>query len=232
LLPGDLLLVVGVGRRGRLAWTETWTKMAPTRSDRRRRRWLADRRSRGYPAVTQASSGGGSSASAHASFTKGAAMTEPQIFEPAVLGTIERYFELLQAHAPAEEMIRRVLTADFETGFTGGYLWRGPDGLAAFLADRSVFFDESHEILQLMDITQPAPDTIVVRTRLRFFLRRREPQAAVSEEFTGQAFHTWRLRRQPPDSDWRVAAQMVDGFAMLNDNAAALFAAPAEGLCT
>ena len=52
------------------------------------------------------------------------------------------------------------------------------------------------------------------------------------EEFNGQAFHTWRLRRQPPDSDWRVAAQMVDGFAMLNDNAAALFAAPTEGLRT
>jgi hypothetical protein len=111
-------------------------------------------------------------------------------------------------------------------------MWRGPDGLAAFLADRSVFFDESHEILQLMDIIQPAPETISARTRLRFFLRRHEPPAAVSEEFDGQAFHTWRLRRQPPNNDWRVAAQMVDGFAMLNDNAAALFAAPTEGLHT
>ena len=154
------------------------------------------------------------------------------ILEPAILDTIERYFELLQAHAPADQMSQQVLTADFETGFADGYHWRGPDGLAAFLADRSVFFDESHEILQLMDITQPALDTISVRTRLRFFLRRREPQAAVSEEFTGQAFHTWRLRREPPDSQWRVAAQIVDGFAMLDHNAAALFAAPAEGLRT
>ena len=95
-----------------------------------------------------------------------------------------------------------------------------------------VFFDESHEILQLMDITQPAPDTVSARTRLRFFLRRREPGSAVSEEFTGQAFHTWRLRREPADSRWRVAAQIFDGFAVLNDNAAALFAAPAKGLRT
>jgi hypothetical protein len=63
-------------------------------------------------------------------------------------------------------------------------------------------------------------------------LRRREPPAAVSEEFTGQAFYTWRLRRQPPENHWRVAAQLVDGFAMLNSNAAALFSAPAQGLRT
>jgi hypothetical protein len=159
-------------------------------------------------------------------------VSEPEILEPIVLDTIERYFELLQAHTSAGQMSQRVLTADFETGFVGGYRWHGPDGLAAFLLDRSVFFDESHEILQLMDITQPAPGTISARTRLRFFLRRHEPQAAVSEEFTGQAFHTWLLRREPPESQWRVAAQMVDGFAMLNDNAAALFAATTEGLRT
>jgi hypothetical protein len=159
-------------------------------------------------------------------------MTQPEILEPTVLDTIEHYFELLQAHAPAQEMSQRVLTADFETGFVGGYRWSGPDGLAAFLAERSVFFDESHEVLQLMDIAQPTPDTIQARTRLRFFLRRREPQAAVSEAFTGQAFHTWLLRLEPPENHWRVAAQLVDGFAMLNDNAARLFAAPAEGLRT
>jgi hypothetical protein len=79
-------------------------------------------------------------------------MTEPRILEPTILDAIERYFELLQGHASAQEMTERVLTDDFETGFVGGYMWRGPDGLAAFLADRSVFFDESHEILQLMDI--------------------------------------------------------------------------------
>src|SRR5262245_18489241 len=159
-------------------------------------------------------------------------MTEPRILEPTILDTIERYFELLQAHAPPQEMARRVLTDDFETGFVDGYVWRGPDGLAAFLADRSVVFDESHEILQLIHITQPARDAISARTRLRFFLRRREPQGAVSEEFTGQAFHTWRLRRLPPRGEWRVAAQMVDGYSMLNDSATALFAAPTEGLRT
>jgi hypothetical protein len=90
-------------------------------------------------------------------------MTEPRILEPTILDAIERYFELLQGHASAQEMTERVLT---------------------------------------------------------------------DEEFNGQAFHTWRLRRQPPNNDWRVAAQMVDGFAMLNDNAAALFAAPTEGLHT
>jgi hypothetical protein len=136
-------------------------------------------------------------------------MTEPRILEPTILDAIERYFELLQGHASAQEMTERVLTDDFETGFVGGYMWRGPDGLAAFLADRSVFFDESHEILQLMDIIQPAPETISARTRLRFFLRRHEPPAAVSEEFTGQAFHT--LATAPPTARQRLAGRRTDG---------------------
>jgi hypothetical protein len=127
-------------------------------------------------------------------------------------------------------MTAQVLTPDFETGFADGHRWRGPDGLADFLEARSMFFDESHEVLQLMNLTRPDPDTIRARTRLRFFLRRREPDAAVSEEFTGQALHSWLLRHE--GGRWRVAAQIVDGFAQLNDNAAVLFAAPVEGLRT
>ena len=42
-------------------------------------------------------------------------MTESEILEPAVLDTIERYFDLLQAHVPAQ-MIGQVLAAYFETG--------------------------------------------------------------------------------------------------------------------
>src|SRR5215469_11238883 len=63
-----------------------------------------------------------------------AAMTQPQLLESVLLNTIERYFELLQAHASAQEMMQHVLTKEFETGFVGGFLWRGPDGLADFLA--------------------------------------------------------------------------------------------------
>jgi hypothetical protein len=39
-------------------------------------------------------------------------------------------------------------------------------------------------------------------------------------------------RRDPAEGRWRVAAQIVDGFAELNDNAATLFGAPTEGLRT
>ena len=63
-------------------------------------------------------------------------------------------------------------------------------------------------------------------------MRRNEPGAATSEEFTGQVRHTWRLRRETSEGRWRVATQIVDGFAQLNDNAAALFGAPTEGLRT
>ena len=47
-------------------------------------------------------------------------------------------------------------------------------------------------------------------------------------DFTGAALHMWRLRRE--DVDWRVQAQIVDGFEDLNENAARLFSTPDEGL--
>jgi hypothetical protein len=148
------------------------------------------------------------------------------------MDAIERYFDFLQAHASATEMIENVLTDDFETGFADGFRWRGADGLAEFLDARSMFFDESHDVLQLINVTRADEHSIQAQTRLRFFLRRHQQGAATSEEFTGQVWHTWRLRREPSEGRWRIAAQIVDGFAQLNDNAATLFGAPAEGLST
>jgi hypothetical protein len=95
-----------------------------------------------------------------------------------------------------------------------------------------MFFDESHDVLQLINVTRADEHSIQAQTRLRFFLRRHQQGAATSEEFTGQVWHTWRLRREPSEGRWRIAAQIVDGFAQLNDNAATLFGAPTEGLRT
>jgi hypothetical protein len=159
-------------------------------------------------------------------------VSESATLEPIVIDAIERYFDFLQAHASATEMIENVLTDDFETGFADGFRWRGADGLAEFLDARSMFFDESHDVLQLINVTRADEHSIQAQTRLRFFLRRHQQGAATSEEFTGQVWHTWRLRREPSEGRWRIAAQIVDGFAQLNDNAATLFGAPAEGLRT
>jgi uncharacterized protein YndB with AHSA1/START domain len=159
-------------------------------------------------------------------------VSESATLEPIVIDAIERYFDFLQAHASATEMIENVLTDDFETGFADGFRWRGADGLAEFLDARSMFFDESHDVLQLTNVTRADEHSIQAQTRLRFFLRRHQQGAATSEEFTGQVWHTWRLRREPSEGRWRIAAQIVDGFAQLNDNAATLFGAPTEGLRT
>ena len=109
-------------------------------------------------------------------------------------------------------MIEKVLTDNFETGFTDGFYWRGADGLAEFLDARSVFFDESHDVLQLMDVTRPDEHNIQARTRPWFLLRGHQHGAAQSEEFTGQMWHIWRLRREPSEDRWRVAAQIVEGL--------------------
>jgi hypothetical protein len=159
-------------------------------------------------------------------------VSESATLEPIVIDAIERYFDFLQAHASATEMIENVLTDDFETGFADGFRWRGADGLAEFLDARSMFFDESHDVLQLINVTRADEHSIQAQTRLGFFLRRHQQGAATSEESTGQVWHTWRLRREPSEGRWRIAAQIVDGFAQLNDNAATLFGAPAEGLRT
>ncbi|QGV76876.1 hypothetical protein [Streptomyces ficellus] len=149
--------------------------------------------------------------------------------EATVWDTVERYFDLLQAHADAEVMLREILTPDFRTGFSDGYVWEGAGGLRDFLAARSVFFDERHTLHQMSAPERGGDGRWTCRTRLSFFLRRLDPGEAVSREFTGLAWHTWVLDEGPP---WRVAAQLVDGFAGMNDNARALFSRPDEGLET
>jgi SnoaL-like domain len=144
-----------------------------------------------------------------------------------LIAVLQRYLTILQGHPSAEEMMAEILTEDFETGFIGGHVWRGIDGLRDFLSQRAGFFDERHTIEELLE-RRDGDDAIEARTRLRFFLRRWESPSPVSEEFTGACFHTWRVRAV--DGEWRVAAQMVERFADLNENAERLFATPESGL--
>jgi hypothetical protein len=148
--------------------------------------------------------------------------------EQELRGLLAEYLGLLQRHPAAEEMMSAVLTEDFETGFVDGKLWKGIDGLRDFLSQREGFFDESHQVKDVLELDQPSEEEVSARTRLEFFLRRWEAPSATSEEFTGSCFHTWRLRREP--DRWRVAAQIVERFADLNDNSKRLFATPDEGL--
>jgi hypothetical protein len=148
--------------------------------------------------------------------------------EAAVRGLLAEYLTLLQRHPSADECMAAVLTEDFETGFEGGVLWKGLDGLRDFLSQRDGFFDERHTIKEVLALEEPSDGYVHARTRLEFLLRRWEPPSPTSEEFTGSCFHHWRLRREP--DRWRVAAQIVERFEDLNDNAERLFATPDEGL--
>jgi hypothetical protein len=67
-----------------------------------------------------------------------------------------------------------------------------------------------------------------VNARLDFRLRRWEAPSPTSEEFTGAALRTWRLRRE--NGEWRVQAQIVDGFKYCNENSTRLFSTSDEGL--
>jgi SnoaL-like domain len=145
-----------------------------------------------------------------------------------VLAILGGYFALLQRHFAAEDMMEAVLTEDFETGFVGGMVWKGLDGLRDFLSQRAGFFDERHEVQEILAREVLDDGEVEVKTRLQFVLRRWEDPAATSVKFTGAALHTWRLRRT--NDGWRVAAQMVDGFEDLNESSRRLFATPDEGL--
>src|SRR5262245_21723614 len=127
-------------------------------------------------------------------------------------------------------MMEEILTADFATGFVGGHLWTGIDGLRDFLAQRSPFFDERHELRELLGRSGGSDGDVEAHTRLRFLRRSWTPPAPVSEEYTGDCFHTWRVRHA--GGRWRVAAQLVERFEDLNDNARRLFGTPQEGLNT
>lgn len=155
-------------------------------------------------------------------------MTQPSLSDTELVEVLQGYLTILQGHPTAEVMMEEVLTDDFETGFTGGFMWTGMDGLRDFLSQRDGFFDERHTIKELLDRGETDDRDLTAHTRLEFFLRRWESPSPVSEEFTGTCFHTWRVRLV--DGSWRVAAQIVERFDDLNDNAERLFATPDEGL--
>jgi hypothetical protein len=142
-----------------------------------------------------------------------------------VRAALQAYFEVLQSNPTVEEMRRAVVTDDFVTGFADGYKWQGPDGLRDFLAARAGFADEQHDVDEVLEREDLPSGEVRIKTRLKFSLR----QIPGDELFTGTAFHTWLLR--PDDAGrLRVAAQIVDGFSDLNDNAERLFATPDKGL--
>ena len=157
-------------------------------------------------------------------------MTAAALTDDELIGVLQRYLDILQGHPQAEEMMAEILTPDFQTGFVGGHLWTGIEGLRDFLSQRSPFFDERHEIRELLGRSGGDGADVEARTRLHFFLRSREEASPVSEEYTGDCFHAWRVREV--NGRWRVAAQLVERFADLNDNAQRLFATPQEGLNT
>jgi SnoaL-like domain len=140
---------------------------------------------------------------------------------------LAEYLGMLQHDPSAEDFMAAMLTEDFETGFEGGHMWKGLDGLRKFLAARAGFFDEHHQIKDVLELKETDGE-VGARTRLEFLLRRQEAYSEPVEDFTGSCFHSWRLRRAP--DRWRVAAQIVERFEDLNENSKRLFATPSEGL--
>jgi len=87
-----------------------------------------------------------------------------------MIDVLQGYLRLLQEHPRAEKLMREVLTADFTTGFVGGFVWSGLEGLRDFLAQRDGFFDEVHTIEELIERGEDENGDLVARARLRFFL--------------------------------------------------------------
>ena len=60
-------------------------------------------------------------------------MSDPESpSDTELVDVLQRYLTILQGHPGAEAMMERILTDDFETGFIGGHIWRGLDGLRDF----------------------------------------------------------------------------------------------------
>jgi hypothetical protein len=69
-------------------------------------------------------------------------VSDAPLSEEQIRDTLAAYLGLLQRHVSAEEMMSKILTDAFETGFVGGHMWKGLDGLRDFLTQREGFFDE------------------------------------------------------------------------------------------
>jgi hypothetical protein len=100
-------------------------------------------------------------------------------------GVLQRYLTILQGHPSAGEMMNEILTEDFETGFIGGQVWTGIDGLRDFLSQRAGFFDEKHTIEKLLERGEEERD-LTAETKLNFFLRSWKAPSPVSEEYSGE----------------------------------------------
>ena len=148
-----------------------------------------------------------------------------QTSDSEIRTALQAYFQVLQSNPTAERMQASVVTDDFETGFANGYKWKGPDGLRNFLAARAGFVDEQHDVDEVLGRDDLPSGEVRLKTQLTFSLR----QPSDNKLFTGTAFHTWLLRRDRA-GQLKVAAQIVDGFADLNNNAKELFATPDTGL--
>jgi SnoaL-like domain len=99
-------------------------------------------------------------------------MAAVPISEDRLRDVLAEYLTILQRHPSAEEMMAAILTEDFETGFVGGHLWKGLDGLRDFLSQREGLFDEHHEVKDVLEL-EGSDDQAEARTRLEFFLRGR-----------------------------------------------------------
>ncbi|MES3636577.1 hypothetical protein Q9Q75_17130 [Mycobacterium intracellulare] len=146
---------------------------------------------------------------------------------PAIYAAIEKYLTVIAAHPTAEHMMEQILLEDFETGLRGGDMWRGIEGMRAWLAQREQFFDQRTELKAILSMTPISDEEAEVVTRVEFFMRRWKPPSPVSEEFTGTAFHTWRIRSD--GKTLRIASLLIDGYANLNNNSRRLIASPVLG---
>lgn len=146
---------------------------------------------------------------------------------PALYLAIDTYLSMLQRRPAAEELMAQILTEDFEVGIRGGDVLQGIEGLREHLLEREEFFDERNEVKAVLSVGYAPQGDVEVTTRLDFFLRRWKAPAPTSDEFTGTAFHTWTIRSV--GNRLRIAAQIADGFANLNDNARRLIASPVLG---
>ncbi|QIV79983.1 hypothetical protein [Mycolicibacterium frederiksbergense] len=124
----------------------------------------------------------------------------------------------------AQDVMSQILTEDVVIGLRGGDMWRGFEGLREYLSVRAEFFDQRTELKAVLSLTMLSDLDLEITSRLDFFMRRWRPPAANSEEFVGTAFHTWKIRLV--DGHFRIASEIVDGFANLNENARRLLSSP------
>ena len=131
-----------------------------------------------------------------------------QLSEQEVRDMVIKWYQLLDVHAPTEELVALVATEGLEMRFPEATLTTVDEFIGWYEGVVRIFFDEIHDMKEL-DVTMNG-DTADVKLVVNWQARVWNPPDAKSKWLGFDAYQTWVVRRAPDDGRLQVVTYIVD----------------------